>query len=150
MWLFLTAALVLIGVCLVTFPRQTLIALGGLLGLAALGGGYLWWDSEGRQRYVDVAVNYAPTTAPCSTEFPLRVLVSNQSSSVVNSTTWYFSAFAPGRSTNLAGYQSYSSDQIIYPNYVLTLCYKLPTLAENIDPARVVWGVKSKYVSFGN
>lgn len=148
MWLFATAVLVIVALLLLKFPRQTLIVLGALLGVVALGGAYWWWEEMGRQRYVDISVSYTPTVAPCSSEFPLRLEVFNRSGSVVSYSSVYLAAYPPGRSTNIAPYQSYTSDQIIAPGTGMTYCYSAPKLGEQVDPASAVWSVESRSVSF--
>jgi hypothetical protein len=150
MWLFATASLIVVALFLFRFPRQTLIVLGAVAAIIALGGAYFWWHENGRQRYVDVKVSFSPTSPPCSAQFPLRLEVANRSGSAVNSFSLSIAAYSPGRSTNIAPYQpgAYKSDQIIDPGRMLTICYSAPKLTEDVDPATAVWDVDSKYVYF--
>jgi hypothetical protein len=145
MWLFATVTLIIFVFLLVRFPKQTLFVIGSI-ALA----GWIWWEkTEGRQRDVDVVVTYDPSG--CSTDYPLRVVMTNRSSGVVNAIHWYLTAYAPGRSTDLTNYASYDSDRILNPNTTLTLCYKPPTLKESdFDPASLRWTVESKSITFGD
>jgi len=109
MWLFLTATLIIVAFALFRFPHQTLYVLGGLAAIIGVGVLYLMADQkrstqkyeEQKAREASVTVSAAYDSETCSTEFPLRVLISNGSTSVVNKVEWRWSAFAPGRSTTL-------------------------------------------------
>ena len=157
MWFFLT--LVVFAFALFKFPRQTLYVLGGLAVLIGAGVLYLQADlkrnaqgyAEQKAREATVTISAAYDLKACSAEFPLRVLISNGSTSVLNKVNWRWSAFAPGRSTDIImyGYLNMgSSDRILQPNTQITLCYKVPELTEKIDRATLQWTTKRDDVSF--
>ena len=62
-------------------------------------------------------------------------MVSNGSRSVVNRANWYFAAFMP--STDLVEYGADNADTILNPNTWIVLCFGVPKLRENADPATV-------------
>jgi hypothetical protein len=156
MWLFLTAALVIFAFALFRFPRQTLYVLGGLIAIATVGWLYLqsennkWREEQQRReaREASVAVSVAYDSKNCPPEFPLVLMISNGSSSVVHKVWWNYEAFAPGRSTDLVMHPLGFADRILQPNTTVTLCYKLPELSEKIDPATLQWRVERSSVTF--
>jgi len=84
-------------------------------------------------------------------EYPLRVTINNGSRWwTVSNSSWYVSAQLPGRSTNIASYQEYQTDQIIKPQEAFVLCYSAPALSETADPSTIVWGISSRSISFSN
>jgi hypothetical protein len=141
--------------CLFKFPRPTLYVLGGLLLLILLGGLYFWQDDarrsverEKREAGVKITVFYDEKVCPAG--FPLHVFISNRSSVVVNSVSWTFIAFIPGRSSNISDYLSPgSSDVILKPETFNASCYAVPKLTSQMaEPSTLQWGITRKYVSF--
>ena len=159
MWFFLTATLVVFAFGLFKFPRPTLYVLGGLVVLLGIGLIYLLLDQQrSSQRYAEkkarearVIVSAAYDAEACKIEFPLRVLISNGSNSVVHKVDWRWSAFVPGRSTDIIKLGSLypgSSDRILQPNTMITLCYRVPELTEKVDPATLQWKTERESVDF--
>lgn len=156
MWLFLTAALLVFAIVLFKYPRQTIYLLGGLVVVVVVGVFYnqrrenqKYDEVKAREANVSISVTY--DTKSCKPEFPLLTIISNRSSLVVNRVQWRWSAFAPGRSTDLIQYRyinNGTSDHILQPNTMGTLCYKVPELTEKIDPATLQWSTERDSVDF--
>jgi hypothetical protein len=92
---------------------------------------------------VIVSVNYDATG--CSKDYPLRVNIRNGADRTLEKVSWFMAAFVPGRSTDLTKWASYSSDRILEPNQMITLCYKTPELNEPQEPSGLLW--KAQMVS---
>ena len=95
--------------------KWALIALASLIMVALImfGGlyGYEWWTVERHKNKVRVEAKLQEKV--CDKEFPVAVIVHNESARTIEETTAYLSARRPGFSTNLTWPGTVSWDAIV-------------------------------------
>jgi hypothetical protein len=156
MWIFATAVFLVLVFFLYRHTKTTLKVLSVV---AVLIGGAIWYlffndsSSTSRVTYVDrdaqvsVSLNYSVTE--CNADHPLRVTIINRADKTVEKIKWYVAAFVPGRSSDITkNYGEYSSDYILEPNKMISLCYKAPQLSEPREPSDLRWEAQLPTVSW--
>jgi hypothetical protein len=155
MWIFATAVFLVLVFFLYRHPRTTLKVIGVVVAVLLVAGAVIYYYQLNspstymdRDSHVWVTVSYDATA--CSKDHPLRVIISNRADAALEKIEWQMAAFVPGRSSNIAPYQSapYMSDHIIEPNKMITLCYNTPPLNEPQEPSRLRWEATSRHTSF--
>jgi hypothetical protein len=82
-------------------------------------------------------------------KYPIHVIIGNTSGRTLERATFSLSARQPGRSSDLAEYNSYEDDHVSPPNQGYGGCWSLPKFKEPIaDPRTLEWSIKNKTVYF--
>jgi hypothetical protein len=132
--------------------KWALIGLGCLVGIGVVMAaglyGYEWWTVDRHKSKVRVEAKLQEKV--CDKEFPVVVIVHNESSRTIEETTAYLSARRPGFSTDLTWPGTVSWDAIVKPGEHLGACWKIPLrdTEKDTDPRALEWGVKSFIVRF--
>ncbi|MFK5949685.1 MAG: hypothetical protein QM500_13060 [Methylococcales bacterium] len=140
------------------FPKQ----MGVLIGVILLGFGatYLYIQAEENEKIqqreaVTIDINY--DIKLCSVEYPLHVLISNKSKKIVNKISWNVAAYKSGYSNNVINYKytseygtPYSSDKVLKSGHYFGVCYKTPSLKNDIKPENLKWSVLRKNIVFNS
>lgn len=125
------------------------------MGLVALIGGIIAYEQahnyftyEIPKSQIKVTVNKNSLT--CETQWPLLMVIKNDSKRTIYSVSAYLSARYPNRSTNYADYTPLNSDYIISPGHTQMLCFKalLRTYDPPREPEALEWGLLSFLVTF--
>jgi len=137
--------LVVFAAIFLAFPRQTLLALGVLVGVVALAIHLTMikpWQDE-KALLAKIKADLAYDVGACSRECLLLISMRNSSRSALDKISWEVEAYQPGYSTNLAPYGSgYSSDKILQPGERWRDCYTLPgDVAQRNDAASLRYSV---------
>jgi len=146
-WIAAVIALFLV----LAFPKQAvvLIGLAVALVLMLLSGLYIMdrYDKY-QQSLIEVTVAFDP--AGYSPEYPLRVIIKNNSDKPVEKVDWQFTACSPGHSTNLIeGYSNLSADKILASGDSTTLFYRVPKLkTEDLKAGVLDWSITYKRAVF--
>lgn len=140
-------------IVLINFPKQTLSAIGVLI----VGVLILWYAfvtiPEQKREYaenkVKIFVTYNATA--CSPEYPLSIIIINNSGKTLNKAEWRLGAYRTGYSSNLIGYgNDYSSDKIIKSGESWSACYNIPknllSIGYGLD--KLEYKVEYKYLNF--
>lgn len=128
------------------------IVAGALIGLAMILGAAFYgfnWYTQGRH---EQNVQFIITTErkECSDDkYPIHIIIGNTSGRTLERATFSLSANLPGRSSDLAEYNSYEDDHISPPNQGYGGCWSAPKLKEPItDPRTLQWSIKYKTLHF--
>jgi hypothetical protein len=107
--------------------------IGGIIAFVIIGGlalGIFLYihetNSNRLQNHVQVALKY--DTKGCPKDYPLNILITNNSRKSVSEVNWGIKVHHPGHSTDLTSYTSYKSDQILSPQTSTCGCWRLPNL----------------------
>jgi hypothetical protein len=149
-WIVGLLAFVIFLVFLFRAPKQTIGCLAVIVIIVAVA----WYalvtkpaqDRERLEEQVLVTVVY--DEEKCSKDYPLAVSIHNKSNKTVTRVEWDFNAYRSGFSTNLAGYQKYSSDRILRPGESWSVCYRLPQelLKKGLDFSKLQYTIEFKSV----
>ncbi len=162
------AVTIVIIVLLFIYPKQTGFLLFILLvgiGIVALIDYLVSYQKEKEQKLVSVAVSYDPSS--CSKDSPLFFKIKNDSKKIVNKVSWNVIVTAKGSSNNIVDYESfpsyqgeystrhhsesstpYSTDKVLTPGELLSVCYKAPLIREKLPSQNIIWKVSNKYSEF--
>ena len=149
-WIIGLLVLVAFLVFLFKAPKQALGCLVVIVIIIAVA----WYalvtkPAQDRKRLEEqVAVTVVYDESKCSKDYPLAVNIHNTSSKTVTKVEWHFNAYRPGFSSNLAGYQSYSSDRILKPGESWSVCYRLPEdlTKQSLDPSKLQYTIEGKWI----
>lgn len=121
----------------------TLIISGIVAVIAGAVYGYNWYNHD--RHIQNIAIDISTSKADCSDDaFPIRVRMLNNSSKVLERTTFRLEARFKDRSTNLVRYHSYEDDHISLPKMGYSQCWKVPELTEKVDDPRTLeWSIAS-------
>jgi hypothetical protein len=82
-------------------------------------------------------------------KYPIHIIIGNGSGRTLQHTTFSLSARQPGRSSDLAEYNSYEDDHISPPKQGYGGCWIAPKLKEPVaDPRTLEWSIKYKTLDF--
>jgi len=96
-----------------------------------------------------VLVSVAYNAGNCTKQYPLLVIIQNESSKTVMKVEWNIGVYQHGYSTDLAGHSNYTSDKILKPGEKWQRCYTLPgDIASRVDQAGLEYRISYKYVTF--
>lgn len=151
-WVFASVLFLTLVFFLYRHPRGTIKTLGVVLGI-----GFLALAIALIQKHLDEAeeakVGMTATAAfdgQCSDPTMLAVYISNRSDKPVERVEFRIAATIPGRSSDLAKYNSYTSDFIIEPGKYVSLCYLAPELRESLSPPPdLKWSIAYRSITFG-
>jgi len=152
-WFIGLLSLLIFILLLFKYPKKTFIALGVILLCIGLLFYYFGYLPDYRQNklnsQVDLFVFY--DTMACTSEYPLSIICSNNSSRSLDKIQWNINVYRPGYSTNISGYDNdYSYDKIVAPGKGWSICCHLPLSMEleGIDPSKLEYKISYKYVVF--
>lgn len=149
-WIIGLLALVVFLVFLFKAPKQTMGCLVVIIIIIAVG----WYalvtkPEQDRKRLIEqVAMTVVYDEEKCSKDYPLAVYIHNKSNRIVTKVNWDFHAYRPGFSSNLCGYQRYSSDKILKPGESWFVCYRLPEelVKKGLDLSKLNYTIEDKSV----
>ncbi len=132
---------------------------GILIGIAVAVIGVLWCyyyiHEELPKKKINITVMYTPDEV-CSKEYPMAVVIKNDSSRVIYETSFDIMVRRKGYSRDLAklSYNHYSTDKIIHPGESHAACWTYPELGEeNVDKydrKELIYEIGYKSVKFGD
>lgn len=135
---------------------RAVLAAIALVALSVLGfWGWQEYNYEAPKRAVTVAAGYDPKTCT-DRQWPIIVIVKNNSKRTVNSTSVTITAKFPGRSSELLSWdqRTTGSDMIIKPSRAVIWCYGPQSQPYGRqwahDPEQIEWGVESFSVVFAD
>jgi len=150
------------------YPKQSGIVLSVFLvgiGIVALIDYVISGHREKEQESVSVAVSYVPDS--CGKDSPLSFKITNGSKKIANKVSWNIIATEKGSSSNTVDYESflsyqgeystsyhsenstpYSTDKILKPGELFSVCYKAPLIKGVGPPQNLIWKVSNKYSEF--
>jgi hypothetical protein len=128
--------------------KWLLIVTGVLVALTAIGVGlffaHSWYTHDRHVSSIQLYASFDQSVCT-TTEYPIAVVVMNKSSATIKHTSFRLEARVPGRSTNIAAYDSYSDDHIIKPGESFTYCWRVPKLYEKVDDySKLNWSFASQ------
>lgn len=133
--------------------RWGLYGLGGLiaLGLLIWGGAeaYTYLTETRHENNVEVLMRVSAEA--CPDEYPIEVVVLNDSKKTIKKVSIYPTAHREGYSNDLAGSASIVSDKIIAPAEGFSVCWRgeLDYLVKDeYDPAELMWEPETYYIEF--
>ncbi len=137
---------------LFTFPRQTGIAIGSLVGIAAAIAGYFYLQDQANNKKrelvsVDAAYGGSICTDP---NFPLSLVIHNGSSEPLDRLSIDVTANRVGFSDDLF-FEYFSSDKIMQPNEYYSACWRLEDYkvkALQFPPSTLTWNAKISTVEW--
>jgi len=124
------------------------------VSLGALGS-YYYIHEELPKKKVEVTVRYASDDT-CSKEYPMFVIIKNESNRVINVTSFDISVRREGYSSNLTASTNahYWTDKIMRPKTGFTACYSYPELRHEYlgkyNPTELVYEMQNKSIFFSN
>ena len=149
-WIIGLLALVVFLVFLFKAPKQTVGCLVVVIIIIAVAWyAFVTKPQEDRKRLNEqVVVTVVYDEEKCSKDYPLVVNIHNRSNKTVTKVEWYFHAYRPGFSSNLAGYQTYSSDKILNPGQSWFSCYRLPEelVKKGLDLGKLKYTIENKSI----
>jgi len=149
-WIIGLLAFVVFLVFLFKAPKQTIGCLVVIVTIIAVG----WYalvtkpEQDRKRLNEQVVVTVVYDEEKCSKDYPLAVYIHNKSNKTVTKVEWDFNAYRPGFSSNLAGYQYYSSDKILKPGESWFVCYRLPEelTKKGFEPSKLKYTIEYKSV----
>jgi len=111
--------------------------------------GYLDAQRKAQADKVEMVVQY--NIENCSEEFPLFVVIENNSSRIVNSIDFDITVRRKGYSKDLSGWLDYETDKIIEPGKIYGICWKYNLRSEfkqYNNPDNLEFEIGYKYVRF--
>lgn len=113
----------------------------------------IWQDARANAEKNKVVMTVKYNIAACSEEYPLLVLIENNSSKTVNSIDFNIAVHRKGYSSDLADWGNYDSDKIIPSGQSFGNCWRYKLKSENErynNPADLEFVIDYKYVQFQN
>ncbi len=149
-WIIGLLVLVVFVIFLFKAPKQTIGCLVVIIIIIAIA----WYalvtkPQQDRKRLEEqVVVTVVYDEEKCSRDYPLAVFIRNTSNKTVTKVEWHLNAYRPGFSSNLAGYESYSSDKILKPGESWSVCYRLPEdlLKKGLDLSKLKYTIEGKWI----
>jgi hypothetical protein len=123
------------------------IALGVLLAASVYG--YNWYTYDRHAENVQFLITTDRKECP-DDKYPIHIIVGNSSARTLERVTFTLSAREPGRSSELAEYNSYEDDHISSPKQGYGGCWSAPKLREAADPRTLQWSIAYKTFYFKN
>jgi hypothetical protein len=132
--------------------RWSIYAVVIIVGIASLIAGaayaYQWYNYDRHAQ--NVAIDLSTDRAACNDDkFPVRVRIMNDSSKILERTTFTLAARFKDRSTDIAKYHSFEDDHISQPKFGYSNCWSVPEFTQPVaDPRVLDWSIKHKTFYF--
>lgn len=108
----------------------TIAALIALIGVAvATYFGHHWYTYERHAAKIEPIIRIDDKLC-AKGDYPLFISFVNKSGATIDRVSFTLEARMPGRSSNIASFENYSSDAIIKPGEGFGSCYRVPRLSE--------------------
>jgi len=127
--------------------KWLMISVATVIALTAVGIGiyfaYQWFAYDRHVAKIETMINTAESLCD-TTDHPLFVGFVNRSSRTISKVSFVIQARVSSHSTNIAQYDSRSSDDIMQPNEGMGHCWTLPTFSEPVKDFRTLnWSLLS-------
>jgi hypothetical protein len=122
------------------------VAIAALIAGGAYGYQWYSYDRHAQNVHIDLSTDRADCN---DNKFPVRVRIMNDSSKVLEKTTFTLAARVKDRSTDIVKYHSFEDDHISQPKFGYSNCWSVPEFTQPVaDPRALDWSIRYKTYYF--
>ncbi len=142
--------------------RETIILILGIfiafpkliyyLVLSITLGALFYFGNQSRKKSIHNAINIDMKydLQICPKQYPLRVIIKNNSKKVIHKVEWTISAYKPGYSNDICEDMHPEVYRILKKGDTYETCYKLPKFKEPFPPQLAIYDASYKHIELDN